>query len=106
DATQASNQDLMVALAQKAAEGGATFYYETPCVQLVQEEDGTATGAIGKQKDGSYVKLNATKGVVLAAGDYMNNESMVDRNLRDAATFPLCLVNHTGDGHILGILAG
>ena len=30
DATQASNQDLMVALAQKAAEGGATFYYETP----------------------------------------------------------------------------
>lgn len=106
DATQASNQDLMVALAQKAAEGGATFYYENPCVQLVQEEDGTVTGAIGKQKDGSYVKLNATKGVVLAAGDYMNNESMVDRNLRDAAMFPLCLVNHTGDGHILGILAG
>ena len=91
---------------EKAAEGGATFYYETPCVQLVQEEDGTVTGAIGKQKDGSYVKLNATKGVVLAAGDYMNNESMVDRNLRDAAMFPLCLVNHTGDGHILGILAG
>ena len=28
---------IMVALAQKAAEGGATFYYETPCVQLVQE---------------------------------------------------------------------
>ncbi|MFR1167031.1 MAG: FAD-binding protein [Adlercreutzia equolifaciens] len=75
-------------------------------MQLVQEEDGTVTGAIGKQKDGSYVKLNATKGVVLAAGDYMNNESMVDRNLRDAAMFPLCLVNHTGDGHILGILAG
>ena len=97
---------LWLALAQKAAEGGATFYYETPCVQLVQEEDGTVTGAIGKQKDGSYVKLNATKGVVLAAGDYMNNESMVDRNLRDAAMFPLCLVNHTGDGHILGILAG
>ena len=39
DATQASNQDLMTALAQKAADGGATFYYETPCVQLVQEED-------------------------------------------------------------------
>ena len=35
---------LWLALAQKAAEGGATFYYETPCVQLVQEEDGTVTG--------------------------------------------------------------
>lgn len=50
DATQASNQDLMVALAQKAAEGGATFYYETPCVQLVQEEDGTVTGAIASKR--------------------------------------------------------
>lgn len=106
DATQASNQDLMLALAAKAEDGGAVFYYETPCVQLVQEEDGTISAAIGKKKDGSYVKLNATKGVVLAAGDYMNNTSMVDRNLHDASPFPVCLVNHTGDGHILGILAG
>ena len=106
DATQASNQDLMTALAAKAEAQGAAFYYSTPCVQLVQEDDGTVTGAIGKQKDGSYVKLNATKGVVLAAGDYMNNESMVNRNMHDASMFPVCLVNHTGDGHILGILAG
>lgn len=106
DATQASNQELMAALAQKAADEGATFYYETPCVQLVQQDDGTVTGAIGKRTDGSYIKLNATKGVVLAAGDYMNNESMLDRNMHDASMFPLCLENHTGDGHILGILAG
>lgn len=106
DATQASNQDLMVALAKRAEAQGADFYYSTPCVQLVQEADGTVTGAIGKREDGSYIKLNATKGVILAAGDYMNNDSMVDRNLNDATMFPFVLENHTGDGHILGILAG
>ncbi|WP_251231522.1 FAD-dependent oxidoreductase [Adlercreutzia aquisgranensis] len=106
DVTQASNNDLMTALAKVAEQQGATFYYSTPCVQLVQAEDGTVTGAIGKKADGSYIKLNATKGVVLAAGDYMNNDSMVSRNLRDSMAFPVCLINHTGDGHIMGILAG
>lgn len=111
DATQASNQDLMVALAQKAAEGGATFYYETPCVQLVQEEDGTVTGAIGKQKDGSYVKLNATKGVVLAAGDYAADPEMLDYYTAwDFDSFdPDFFINEstgTGDGHKIGLWAG
>jgi fumarate reductase flavoprotein subunit len=106
DATQESNQDLMVALAKRAEAQGATFYYETPCVQLVQSDDGTVTGAIGKTSDGKYIKLNANKGVILAAGDYMNNDSMVDRNMHDAKMYPKVLVNHTGDGHILGILAG
>ena len=106
DVTQASNNELMTALAARAEREGATFYYSTPCVQLVQAEDGTVTGAIGKREDGTYVKLNANKGVILAAGDYMNNTSMVDRNIREVNLFPLCLVNHTGDGHILGILAG
>lgn len=106
DVTQASNNELMTALAARAEREGAVFHYSTPCVQLVQAEDGTVTGAIGKQEDGTYVKLNATKGVVLACGDYMNNTSMVDRNIREVNLFPLCLVNHTGDGHILGILAG
>ncbi len=106
DVTQASNNELMKALAARAEREGAVFHYSTPCVQLVQAEDGTVTGAIGKQKDGTYVKLNATKGVVLACGDYMNNTSMVDRNIREVNLWPLCLINHTGDGHILGILAG
>lgn len=106
DVTQASNNDLMTALAARAEREGATFYYSTPCVQLVQDEDGTVTGAIGKRSDGTYIKLNANKGVILAAGDYMNNTSMVDRNVREVNKFPLCLINHTGDGHILGILAG
>ena len=106
DGTTPGNQVLMTALAEKAEAEGAKFFYKTPCVQLVQEEDGTVTGAIGKTKDGSYIKLNATKGVILCCGDYMNNEPMLNRYLPDGNMFPLCLVDHTGDGHILGTLAG
>lgn len=103
---QPSNLELMTALAAKAADEGAVFYYATPAVQLVQDADGTVTGVIGKQKDGTYVKLNATKGVVLAAGDYMSNASLVDRYAADTKPFWRKQANRTGDGHILGILAG
>ena len=103
---QPSNLELMTALAAKATDEGAVFYYATPAVQLVQDADGTVTGVIGKQKDGTYVKLNATKGVVLAAGDYMNNASLVDRYAADTKPFWRKQANRTGDGHILGILAG
>ena len=103
---QPSNQELMTALADKAAEEGAVFYYATPAVQLVQESDGTVSGVIGKQADGTYVKLNATKGVVLAAGDYMNNTSMVERYAADTRQFWRKQTNRTGDGHILASLAG
>lgn len=103
---QPSNLELMTALAAKAADEGAVFYYATPAVQLVQDADGTVTGVIGKQKDGTYVKLNASKGVVLAAGDYMNNASLVDRYAADTKPFWRKQANRTGDGHILGILAG
>lgn len=101
-----SNQQLMETLAAKAADEGAVFYYATPAVQLVQEDDGTVTGVIGKQSDGTYVKLNATKGVILAAGDYMNNPSMVSRYAADTEVFWRKQFNRTGDGHILGTLAG
>lgn len=101
------NQQIMEELA-KAAEGlGAVFHYETPAVQLVQADDKTVTGVIGKQADGTYIKVNATKGVILATGDYMNNEAMVDHYSRDLAGKYLMLqTNRTGDGHILGMLAG
>ncbi len=104
--SQKSNQDTMTALAELAESKGAVFHYSTPCVQLVQDEDGTVTGAIGKQADGTYIKLNAAKGVILAAGDYMNNESLTSRYSADIDMFWRKQTNRTGDGHILASLAG
>lgn len=103
-----SNLEVLTALASYAEQNGAVIHYATPCVQLVQEEDGRVSGAIGKQADGTYIKLNANYGVILCAGDYMNNESMVERYCGDVATstFDRRQVNRTGDGHLLGSLAG
>ena len=60
----------------------------------------------GKTADGSYIRFNAAKGVILATGDYQNNEAMVDRYVADAQPFNRKQINKTGDGHLIGLLAG
>lgn len=93
------------ALAEKAEADGVKFYYATPAVQLVVE-DGAVTGVIGKAQDGGYVKLNAAKGVILATGDYQNNEPMVAHYCPDAQEFNRKQSEKTGDGHLMGLAAG
>lgn len=104
-ALQPSNQELMEALCAQAEKDGAVFHYSTPAVQLIQD-DGAVTGVVGKNPDGSYIKVNANRGVILATGDYMNNESLLARYNGDVVDWTPDLVNHTGDGHIMGTLAG
>ena len=101
-----SNQTHMSTIAEQCEKDGAVIHYSTPAVQLVQDADGTVTGAIGKTADGKYIKLNATKGVILCAGDYMNNISMLKRYNGDTLDLYPDVENQTGDGHILGTLAG
>lgn len=102
------NVVAMTAIAEMAMERGAVIHFGTPCVQLVQDETGRVTGAIGKDKDGNYIKMNANVAVILAAGDYMNNDALVSRYCADVATnkFDRRQTARTGDGHILASLAG
>lgn len=95
----------MGAVANVAEELGADIYYETPGVQLVTE-GGKVTGVIGKNSDGDYLKFNAAKGVILATGDYENNPAMVEKYCPDAADFDKKQYQKTGDGHLMGMLAG
>lgn len=97
--------DAVMALAAYAEEKGVKFYYETPAVQLVKE-DGRVTGVIGKDKDGRHIRVNARKGVVLATGDYQNNDAMVAKYCPDLTAFDKKQVFKTGDGHLMGVLAG
>lgn len=104
--SSASNDELMKKLAEKAESLGAVFHYSTPAVQLVMDEAGAVTGVIGKDAQGAYHKLNSTKAVIMAAGDYMNNEAMLKRYSADSILFGLAQANRTGDGHILAATAG
>jgi succinate dehydrogenase/fumarate reductase flavoprotein subunit len=97
--------DLIRALVPVAEEKGATFYFSTPAVQLTF--DGTrVSGVIGKREDGTYIKLNANKGVILASGDYQNNLSMTKRLIPDFDRFARKQMGSTGDGILMAASVG
>ncbi|MFR4802725.1 MAG: FAD-binding protein [Eggerthellaceae bacterium] len=50
--------------------------YEMPAVQLIREDGGRVIGCIAKNGDG-YVRINASKGVLLATGGYDANPEMM-----------------------------
>ena len=100
------NLELIMALANLAEERGVDFYYETPGVQLIQGEDGTVTGVVGKNAAGEYIKFNATMGVILSTGDYQNNESLVERYCPDILGFDRKQFGKTGDGILMAMQLG
>lgn len=60
----------------KAKTLGAEWYFGTSGVELIQNEDGDVVGVVAQDADGKYVKINTTKGVVMAGGDYAANYEM------------------------------
>ena len=80
-------------------------FFNTPAVKLVHA-DGKVTGVIAKDENGKYIQFNASKGVILATGDYMNNEAMVKRWCPDVDGYDKKQYQKTGDGHIMAIDAG
>lgn len=67
---------LLKAACDKAAANGARIYYSTPGKQLIKDESGRVVGAFCQKSDGSYLKVNASKGVLLATGDFHHNPEM------------------------------
>ena len=65
------HQKGALVIGEQVQEEGAEIFFETPCVQLYME-DGRVAGAIGETKDGGHVLLRASKGVIMAAGDYLS----------------------------------
>lgn len=60
------------------ADQGVDMHFSCEAQQLVQDESGAVTGVIGQLEDGSYVKFNARKGVILATGDFSGNTAMCE----------------------------
>lgn len=62
-----------------AIELGAEFRYDTMLVKCEQNSDGRVTGAICQDgNDLHYIRVNASKGVILATGGYVSNTEMVE----------------------------
>ena len=62
---------------------GAEWYFENKATVLVQNADGDVTGVVAKRKDGSWARYDASKGVILATGDFAANADMVFNLLTD-----------------------
>ena len=90
------------------ATGNCEFVYESPAVQLVQDNSGKVTGAICKTNEG-YVQYNASKGVVLATGDVSYNDEYLDEYAPIAKKVMTRLCSdkgNVGDGHNMAAWAG
>ncbi len=70
---------MMESMRKRAETAGAQFVFSTPVQQLTTDDQGNVTGAIGQKDDGTYVKVNAAKGVVFATGDYGGNDEMINQ---------------------------
>lgn len=93
---------------KKAEEWGVDLRYETPFVQLAQDENGKVTGAYAKIGDG-YVLFNASKGVILATGGYEANPDLLAELNPDAAAIggvSMTQAGCEGEGIKAGIWAG
>jgi succinate dehydrogenase/fumarate reductase flavoprotein subunit len=101
-----ANNLLVQELAKYAESKGATFYYNTPAVQLVQDGSGKVTGVIGQKEDGSYIKVNTNTAVILATGDYQCNDSMKKKYTPDLLWVEPYQIERTGDGHLMAIAIG
>ena len=63
-------------LYKSSVDQGAEYMFETPAVQLVQDEDGAVLGAIVETADG-HKKILASKGTILATGDIAGDPEMM-----------------------------
>lgn len=101
-----NNGTMIVKLAEYAEKQGVEMFYSTPGVQLVADESGAVVGVVGEAPDGSFIKFNANKAVILATGDYQNNTSLVEKYSPDLAGFQRKQSNKTGDGILMSMLVG
>ena len=103
------------------AAGDALQVFRTTRALRLLKEDGRVCGVVAQDADGKMYKATAARGVVLATGDFMNDESML------AALLPQVLASgyhpngdnnwymtkdqdgnscNTGDGHRMALWAG
>ena len=71
----------------------------------MQNDGGAVTGVVAEGKDG-YIQFNASKGVIIATGDYENDDEMMAYYEAEMANIYRKEQNKTGDGQKMMVWAG
>lgn len=95
---------MLEAILDKAVEGGAQVYYNTEGVQLVKEGD-RVTGVIGEGDEG-HILFKASKGIIMATGDYVGNREMLDFYAPDTKGLHQAILFRDGSGLCAAMGAG
>jgi succinate dehydrogenase/fumarate reductase flavoprotein subunit len=102
-------QELVVkTLAKNAKAHGVQIHYNTTALQLVREDNNTGrvSAVIAKTPEGAYARYVGTKAIVLATGDF-KDEEMVEKYC--PWVLPLVKAGggvYNGDGHKMALWAG
>ncbi|MEG0168113.1 MAG: FAD-dependent oxidoreductase, partial [Ruthenibacterium sp.] len=88
--------------------------FGTSAKKLLREENGRVTGAIAQNTEGTWLRVTARRGVVLATGDYMSDRAMLERFCPGMTDTPQLWTSYdkqhhpsnTGDGHRMGMWIG
>jgi 3-oxosteroid 1-dehydrogenase len=99
-------QALMTRLRMSLRDRGVPMWLSAPVTELV-EENGRVAGAV-VQRDGRDVRVEARRGVVIAAGGFERNDEMRRQYQRQPidASWSSASMGNTGDGIKLGEKAG
>jgi succinate dehydrogenase/fumarate reductase flavoprotein subunit len=103
-----SQQLVVNVLAKSAQARGVRILYDTPALQLVRENNNTGrvSAVIAKTPDGNYCICEGTKAVVLATGDF-KDEEMVEKYCPWMLPFVKGGAGiYEGDGHRMGLWVG
>lgn len=83
------------------SENGGELRFKTALVKLVQDESGAVTGAYAANEDGDYLRINASKGVIVCTGGYAQNPNMMQAlqpQTCELYSFIAAPPTNTGDG--------
>lgn len=100
-------QDVVENLLSYCEKLGGDIHYSVIGEQLVREDNGTGrvTAVIAKESDGSYTKYVGVKAIVLATGDFGQNEEMVHKYC-PKWVWDIKGGVDTGTGHQMGLWVG
>ncbi|MBB5336302.1 FAD-dependent oxidoreductase [Pectinatus brassicae] len=110
-----SQEPIQTRVYNKCKEQGCKFIFSTRAIKLIRPDNkGRVQGVIAQHVNGKYIKLKAKKAVILTAGDYGNNKSMMKHFVPYAMDYVNVFPNrdakdkptNTGDGHIMAVWAG
>lgn len=87
-------------LVKRAKELGVDILYETPLQQLIKDKKGRVTAAIAKNARNEYIRINASKGIILCTGGYARDPEMLKELSPSALDTGLNVapLGNTGDG--------